>query len=249
METPPSRRSPPRRRRRPVSARTTAASTTRTREPSGATCDDRHRSRPATITAQPAAATTSSALASTPLPPDGFHGARRSRWTHPSTRMRELLATRPYLFGPGIYDPFGAQLVMAHGFDAVYFSGYSFAIGTSGPRTWTSTRASRSSRRPAARSAVCASSSTDRWPSVTPRRTSRAPPDIPPVVVDMDAGYGNIFNVQRIAELYVPRASRVPTSRTRCCPSAVATSAASRSCPRPSTLGDLRMTRADRGRT
>jgi isocitrate lyase len=27
--------------------------------------------------------------------------------------------------------------------------------------------------------------------------------DIPPLVVDMDAGYGNIFNVQRTAELYV----------------------------------------------
>ena len=43
--------------------------------------------------------------------------------------MRELLRTEPYLFGPGVYDPFGAQLVMHHGFKAVYFSGYSFAIG------------------------------------------------------------------------------------------------------------------------
>src|SRR5258708_8567759 len=33
-----------------------------------------------------------------------------------------------------------------------------------------------------------------------------APPihlEIPPVVVDMDAGYGNLFNVQRTVELYV----------------------------------------------
>src|SRR5438045_9463089 len=27
--------------------------------------------------------------------------------------------------------------------------------------------------------------------------------DIPPVVVDMDAGYGNLFNVQRTVELYL----------------------------------------------
>src|SRR5438046_5184588 len=27
--------------------------------------------------------------------------------------------------------------------------------------------------------------------------------EIPPLVVDMDAGYGNVFNVQRTAELYV----------------------------------------------
>src|SRR5260370_39483017 len=28
-------------------------------------------------------------------------------------------------------------------------------------------------------------------------------PEIPPVVVDMDAGYGNLFNVQRTVDLYV----------------------------------------------
>ena len=69
-----------------------------------------------------------SRLAPTPLLPDGFQ-VPVSRWTHPSVRMRALLRTEPYLFGPGVYDPFGAQLVMHHGFKAVYFSGYSFAIG------------------------------------------------------------------------------------------------------------------------
>ena len=64
----------------------------------------------------------------TPLLPAGF-GVPPSRWIHPSVRMRELLRTEPYLFGPGVYDPMGAQLVMYHGFKAVYFSGYSFAIG------------------------------------------------------------------------------------------------------------------------
>ena len=67
-------------------------------------------------------------LAPTPLLPDGY-GVPASRWTNPSTRMRELLETEPYLFGPGVYDPMGAQLAMYHGFKAVYFSGYSFAIG------------------------------------------------------------------------------------------------------------------------
>jgi isocitrate lyase len=43
--------------------------------------------------------------------------------------MRELLDTEPFLFGPGVYDPHGAELAMYYGFKAVYFSGYSFAIG------------------------------------------------------------------------------------------------------------------------
>src|SRR5437764_15488098 len=67
-------------------------------------------------------------LVATPLLPKGYV-VPRSRWVHPSTRMRELLRTEPYLFGPGVFDPFGAQLVMYYGFKAVYFSGYSFAIG------------------------------------------------------------------------------------------------------------------------
>src|SRR3954471_6013591 len=67
-------------------------------------------------------------LIRTPLLPDGFF-LPQSRSTRPSTRMRELLRTEPYLFGPGVYDPMGAQLAMYHGFKAVYFSGYSFAIG------------------------------------------------------------------------------------------------------------------------
>src|SRR6188508_1743474 len=67
-------------------------------------------------------------LVDTPLLPDGFQ-VPASRSTRPSTRMRELLRTEPYLFGPGVYDPMGAQLAMYHGFKAVYFSGYSFAIG------------------------------------------------------------------------------------------------------------------------
>src|SRR5215510_13475206 len=67
-------------------------------------------------------------LVDSPLLPAGFK-VPASRFIHPSVRMRQLLNTEPYLFGPGVYDPFGAQLAMYYGFKAVYFSGYSFAIG------------------------------------------------------------------------------------------------------------------------
>src|SRR5437016_13335820 len=67
-------------------------------------------------------------LVPSPLLPEGFK-VPASRFVHPSTRMRELLETEPFLFGPGVYDPMRAQLVMYYGFKAVYFSGYSFAIG------------------------------------------------------------------------------------------------------------------------
>src|SRR5260370_4793666 len=67
-------------------------------------------------------------LVATPLLPEGFT-VPASRNEDPSKRLRRLLASKPYVFGPGVYDPLGAELVMYHGFDAVYFSGYSFAIG------------------------------------------------------------------------------------------------------------------------
>src|SRR5207249_4447029 len=67
-------------------------------------------------------------MAASPLLPQRFT-VPASRFTHPSTRMRQLLDTEPFLFGPGVYDPMGAELVMYHGFKTVYFSGYSFAIG------------------------------------------------------------------------------------------------------------------------
>src|SRR5216683_1690334 len=67
-------------------------------------------------------------LVSTPLLPKGYK-IPKSRSTHPSTRMRQLLESERYLFGPGVYDPMTAQMVMYYGFKAVYFSGYSFAMG------------------------------------------------------------------------------------------------------------------------
>src|SRR5258708_37179243 len=66
-------------------------------------------------------------LRSTPLLPDGYK-VPASRWENQSTRLRQMMEDKPYVFGPGVYDPHGAELTMYYGFDAVYFSGYSFAI-------------------------------------------------------------------------------------------------------------------------
>jgi isocitrate lyase len=151
---------------------------------------------------RPALPTPDLELAPTPLLPDGFV-VPASRWTHPSKRMRHLLATEPYLFGPGIYDPFGAQLVMYHGFKAVYFSGYSFAIGhlgTTDMDLYTSVEIAEAARRTVAglRKFQLTMAVGDPEKGIRPRHL-----EIPPVIVDMDAGYGNIFNVQRATELYV----------------------------------------------
>ena len=141
-------------------------------------------------------------LVESPLLPPGYF-VPKSRWTHPSVRMRELLETEPYLFGPGIYDPFGAQLVMYHGFKAVYFSGYSFAIGhlgTTDMDMYSSVEIADGARRTvsALRKFQLTMAVGDPEKGIPPRHL-----DIPPVIVDMDGGYGNIFNVQRTTELYV----------------------------------------------
>lgn len=141
-------------------------------------------------------------LVETPLLPAGFR-VPASRWTRPSTRFRELLRTEPYLFGPGVYDPFGAQLAMYHGFKAVYFSGYSFAIGHLG--TTDMDLYSGPEIADAARRTVAALRKFQLTQAVGDPEKGLAPRHlhIPPVVVDMDAGYGNIFNVQRQTELLV----------------------------------------------
>jgi isocitrate lyase len=147
-------------------------------------------------------ATARPALATTPLLPDGYY-VPASRWTRASTRMRELLATEPYLSGPGVYDPMGAQLAMYHGFKAVYFSGYSFAIGhlgTTDMDLYSSVEIADGARRTVSglRKFQLTMAVGDPDRDEAPRHLQ-----IPPVVVDMDAGYGNIFNVQRTTELYV----------------------------------------------
>src|SRR3954467_11920573 len=88
-------------------------------------------------------------LMSTPLLPEGFK-VPASRNVHASIRMRDLLRTEPFLFGPGVYDPMTAQLVMYYGFKAIYFSGYSFAMGHVGSTDmdlYTSTEISEAARR------------------------------------------------------------------------------------------------------
>src|SRR5690349_19089644 len=141
-------------------------------------------------------------LVTTPLLPPGYF-VPASRSVRGSTRMRALLESEPYLFGPGVYDPLGAQLAMYHGFKAVYFSGYSFAmghVGTTDMDLYSSVEIADGARRTvsALRKFQLTQAIGDPDKGIAPRAL-----DIPPVVVDMDAGYGNIFNVQRTTELYV----------------------------------------------
>src|ERR1700737_118510 len=141
-------------------------------------------------------------LVPSPLLPEGFK-LPASRFVHPSTRMRELLATEPFLFGPGVYDPMGAELVMYYGFKAVYFSGYSFAIGhlgTTDMDLYSSVEIADGARRTvtALRKFQLTMALGDPEKGVAPNHL-----DIPPVVVDMDGGYGNLFNVQRTTDLFV----------------------------------------------
>ena len=141
-------------------------------------------------------------LVASPLLPDGFK-LPASRFVHPSRRMRELLDTEPFLFGPGVYDPMGAELVMYYGFKAVYFSGYSFAIGhlgTTDMDLYSSVEIADAARRTvsALRKFQLTMAVGDPEKGTPPKYL-----DIPPVIVDMDGGYGNIFNVQRTTELYV----------------------------------------------
>src|SRR6185503_19643571 len=162
----------------------------------------RPRQRMMTATEAPTREHMQPELAPTPLLPPGF-GVPTSRWTHPATRFRDLLRSQPYLFGPGVYDPMGAQLVMYHGFKAVYFSGYSFAIGhlgTTDMDLYSGPEIADGARRTVAalRKFQLTSAVGDPAKGIAPRHL-----EIPPVVVDMDAGYGNIFNVQRQTELLV----------------------------------------------
>lgn len=141
-------------------------------------------------------------LMSSPLLPEGYF-VPASRNVHPSKRMRQLLETEPFLFGPGVYDPMTAQLVMYYGFKAIYFSGYSFAMGHVGSTDmdlYTSTEIADAARRTvsALRKFQLTMAVGDPEKGIAPKHL-----DIPPMIVDMDGGYGNIFNVQRTAELYV----------------------------------------------
>ncbi len=141
-------------------------------------------------------------LVSTPLLPEGFQ-VPASRWRPPSQVLRQKLDSLPYVFAPGIFDPHGAELLMYHGFDAVYFSGYSFAIGhlgTTDMDLYASVEIADGARRivSALRKFQLTMAVGDPEKEEPPRHL-----EIPPVVADMDVGYGNAFNVQRTTELYV----------------------------------------------
>src|SRR5438874_13598741 len=141
-------------------------------------------------------------LTETPLLPPGFK-IPTSRYVHPSVRMRQLIETEPFLFGPGVYDPQGAELAMYYGFKAVYFSGYSFAIGhlgTTDMDLYANVEIADAARRTisALRKFQLTMAVGDPEKGTPPKHL-----EIPPVVVDMDGGYGNLFNVQRTTELYV----------------------------------------------
>src|SRR2546430_14654070 len=141
-------------------------------------------------------------LATTPLLPAGYK-VPVSRWTRPSQVLRQKLDSQPYVFAPGVFDPHGAELVMYHGHDAVYFSGYSFAIGhlgTTDMDLYSSVEIADGGRRivSALRKFQLTMAVGDPEKGTAPRHL-----EIPPVIADMDVGYGNIFNVQRTTELYV----------------------------------------------
>ncbi len=141
-------------------------------------------------------------LAPTPLLPEGYT-VPASRWEDSATRMRRLLDTEPFVFGPGVYDPHGAELCMYYGFKSVYFSGYSFAIGhlgTTDMDLYTGPEIADGARRTvtALRKFQLTMALGDPEKGVAPKHL-----EIPPVVVDMDGGYGNLFNVQRTTDLFV----------------------------------------------
>jgi isocitrate lyase len=141
-------------------------------------------------------------LAPTPLLPNGFH-VPSSRWVNASVRLRQLLEREPFVFAPGVYDPYTAQLAMYYGFPAAYLSGYSFAMGHVGSTDmdlYASVEIAEAARRTvsALRKFQLTMAVGDPAAAVPPAHLH-----IPPVVVDMDGGYGNAFNVQRTTELYV----------------------------------------------
>jgi isocitrate lyase len=92
---------------------------------------------------------------------------------------------------------------MYHGLDAVYFSGYSFAIGhlgTTDMDLYSSVEIADGAQRivSALRKFQLTMAVGDPDRQEPPRHL-----EIPPVIADMDVGYGNVFNVQRTTELYV----------------------------------------------
>src|SRR5260370_32324511 len=141
-------------------------------------------------------------LRPTPLLPPGF-SVPATRWEHPSSWLRTLLASQPFVFAPGVYDPFTAEQAMYYEFPAVYFSGYSFAMGHVGSTDmdlYSSVEIADGARRTgsAMRKFQLTMAAGGPAGGAAPRHLH-----IPPLLVDKDGGYGNAFNVARTTELYV----------------------------------------------
>jgi isocitrate lyase len=182
-------------------------------------------------------------LRSSPLLPPGFK-VPASRWSDPAGRLRRLLDSKPYVFAPGIYDPFGAELAMYEGFDAVYFSGYSFAVGhlgTTDMDLYSSVEIADGARR-----TVSAMRKFQLTMAVGDPDKGDPPVhlEVPPLVVDMDVGYGNIFNVQRTAELYVNAGVAAAHIEDQVMPKRCGHIAGKALVPADEMVGKLRMIRA-----
>lgn len=182
-------------------------------------------------------------LVTTPLLPEGFV-VPSSRWVNPSRRMRALLESEPYLFGPGVYDPMGAQLAMYYGFKSIYFSGYSFAIGhlgTTDMDLYASVEIADGARRTvsALRKFQLTMAVGDPEKGIPPKHL-----EIPPVIVDMDGGYGNIFNVQRTTELFVTAGVAAAHIEDQALPKRCGHIGGKALIPASEMIGKLRMARA-----
>ncbi len=178
-----------------------------------------------------------------PLLPEGF-AVPASRSERSSTRFRRLLDERPYVFAPGVYDPMTAEIAMYERFDAVYFSGYSFAVGylgTTDMDLYSSTEIADGARRTvqALRKFQLTMAVGDPEGGIPPTRL-----EIPPLVVDMDAGYGNVFNVQRTAELYVNAGVAAAHLEDQVTPKRCGHIAGKALVPASEMIGKLRMARA-----
>lgn len=128
--------------------------------------------------------------------------ARSTRREPPGALMKRLMAERGCIVAPGVYDPFTAQLAMYHRLDAAYLSGYSFSISHLGMPDldlYTSVEMADVARRvtTALRRLQASMEIGDPTVGIAP-----AVLPIPPVLVDIDTGYGGLLNVQRTAELF-----------------------------------------------
>src|SRR5213082_4209538 len=94
--------------------------------------------------------------------------------------FRQLLATEPYLFTAGVYDPLGAQFAERVGMKSVYLSGYSMAMANGWPDMGFLTQ-----------------TEVTRIASMVASATSL------PIIADADDGYGNALSTIRTVAEFV----------------------------------------------